>query len=105
MGQGFESHGFFFNQAHARIVRTERYFRNIFERLYQSTGRNNKSVDLRDARSIIGEYINEQGQQLKRIANFDLDKEEKLRRIAIYDYLYHLQALLDKQESESEAEA
>jgi len=39
---------------------------------------------------------------LLRIANFDPDKEEKLRKKSIYDFLFLLQALLEKRDEEQE---
>lgn len=40
----------------------------------------------------------EQAIQLKKLANFDLKKEQDLNRLPVYDFLFHLQTLHDEQE-------
>ena len=44
------------------------------------------------------EYLDETEMQVKKIAKFDLDSEKKLNRLSVYEFLFHLQALLAEQE-------
>lgn len=41
----------------------------------------------------------EQANQIKKIANFDLNAEDQLKRISVFDFLFHLQAMHDDNEA------
>jgi hypothetical protein len=38
--------------------------------------------------------------QIKKLANFDLDEEDKLKRVSVFRFLFHLQAMHDENNEE-----
>lgn len=42
------------------------------------------------------DFLDEQEIQVKKIAKFDLQEEERLKRLSVYDFLFHLQCLHDE---------
>lgn len=45
------------------------------------------------------EYLDDSEMQVKKIAKFDLDNEKELNRLSVYDFLFHLSALLAEQDT------
>lgn len=44
------------------------------------------------------DFLDETEMQVKKIAKFDLENEKELNRLSVYEFNFHLQALLDEQE-------
>lgn len=44
------------------------------------------------------EYLDELEMQVKKIAKFDLESEKELNRLSVYEFHFHLTALLSEQE-------
>lgn len=44
------------------------------------------------------EYLDDAEMQIKKIAKFELDKEKELNRLSVYEFHFHLTALLNEQE-------
>ncbi len=44
------------------------------------------------------DFLDETEMQVKKIAKFDLENEKKLNCLSVYEFNFHLQALLDEQE-------
>lgn len=45
------------------------------------------------------EFLDDNEMQVKKIAKFDLDNEKELNRLSVYDFLFHLSALLAEQDT------
>jgi hypothetical protein len=69
---------------------------NIFTELYPGSRESNaanRRLDLRARESILGEYIKDRDLELKKIANYDLQEEERLRKLDWYNFNFHILAL------------
>jgi hypothetical protein len=44
------------------------------------------------------EFLDEQEKQVKKMAKFDLDEEDRLKKLSVYEFLFHLQCLHDESE-------
>lgn len=45
------------------------------------------------------EFLDDADMQVKKIAKFDLENEKELNRLSVYDFNFHLQALLSEQDT------
>lgn len=45
------------------------------------------------------EFLDESEMQVKKIAKFELENEKELNRLSVYDFNFHLQALLAEQDT------
>lgn len=45
------------------------------------------------------DYLDETEMQVKKIAKFELESEKELNRLSVYDFHFHLQALLAEQDT------
>lgn len=45
------------------------------------------------------EFLDDAETQVKKIAKFDLENEKELNRLSVYDFNFHLQALLAEQDT------
>lgn len=95
--------GFFFDEAHRRIVASEGYISRIFRGIHSDYGGDNTGVDLRAAESITGEYIKDMDIQMKQIADFDIQEEDQLRKMSWFDYNFHILALKKDQDDKRNA--
>jgi hypothetical protein len=93
--------GFFLRQTNERIVRLERFVKARFAELYREQPRYTARLDYRDARAINQEFLDQQEAQIKKLANFEIGKEQEFRRMRVYDFLFHLHAL-DKHAQDQE---
>jgi hypothetical protein len=44
------------------------------------------------------EFLDEQEIQVKKIAKFVLNEEDRLKKLSVYEFLFHLQCLHDESE-------
>lgn len=44
------------------------------------------------------EYYDEQELQVKKLAKFDIEKEEAFKKLPVYEYLFHVWLVSDQQE-------
>jgi len=82
-------HRFFFDEAHGRLTRTEKYFNRIFAGLYNPSSGADTGFDSRSTESIIGEFIREWEATFVIIAN-DPEKEKHYRRMSIFDFNFRI---------------
>lgn len=45
------------------------------------------------------DFLDETEMQVKKIAKFELDNEKELNKLSVYEFLFHLQALLAEQDT------
>lgn len=80
-------------------MQSQGYISRVFKELYSGGGGASKRPDLRSRDAIHGEYIKEQELQLKKISDYNIDQEEKLRCMSWYDYNFHILALKKRQDA------
>jgi hypothetical protein len=83
-------YGFFFDQAHGRIIRVEQYFNRIFGGLYTERDRDSERSDLRSVESITGEFIREWESSFVIMSEENPELEKVWKRISIYDFNFRI---------------
>ena len=79
-------------------MRSQRYIINRFNRIYESNGRSNKRFESRAAESVLDEYLKNIDYQIKVVADFNRDEEERFRRASWYDFVDHIDSLRRRKE-------
>ncbi len=102
MGKEWELQ-FFFDEAYRRVIESSQYLRRIFSEIYQGGGEYNKRPDLRARESIVGEFIKEREIELKKVADYNLEQEEILRRMSWFDFNFHILALKKRRDEMEQA--
>ena len=87
---------FFLHEAHVRIARLEQFLAARFDKLYERGGRTAKRLDLRHPASVMQERFDDQEIQIKKLAKFDVGKEEELKRLSVYEFLFHLSVIREE---------
>lgn len=94
--EGGHNDRFFLHEAHVRVIRLEQFLAARFDQLYERGGRTDKRPDLRHPASIMQERYDDQIVQVKKLAKFDIAKQEELMKLSAYEFLFHLSVIKEE---------
>jgi len=90
--EGGQDYGFFFQQTISRCNGLDGYIQRRFDKLFGKGSGVNKRLAYheRHPNAVMQDFLDSRYEEVKILANFDIEKEKAFYEMSVYDFYFHL---------------